>query len=174
MTLSEEAQERLADIVELQPTKNAELQDRWDMDSGSEVHSYLESELKDYYYRNDDSLICATPEAVSMAGGDPSGESVTVTPLQAEILEVIAGPDDRSQSVVSVLHDLEDAGIETDVDDVRSALRGLVDRGVLERIQRSVPTFRLAVGADNLDVQVLSDEGEEGDESDEQPTAAEA
>lgn len=167
MTLSEEAKERLADVVELQPTKNADLQERWDMDSGSEVHSYLESELKEYYYRNDDSLICATPEAVSLVGGDPSGQSVTVTPLQTDILDVIAGPDDRSQSVVSVLHDLEGAGVDADVDDVRSALRGLVDRGVLERIQRSVPTFRLAVGAEELDVQTLSDE------DDDQPAAAE-
>ena len=165
MTLSEEALERLADIVELQPTKNADLQDRWDMESGSEVHSYLESELKEHYYRNDNSLICATPDAVSLVGGDPSGQSVTVTPLQSAILDVIAGPEDRSQSVVSVLHDLEEAGQTADVDEVRSALRGLVDRGVVERIKRSVPTFRLAVGADDLDVQVVSDE-DEGDETD--------
>ncbi|MFB6175675.1 MAG: DUF5797 family protein, partial [Halobaculum sp.] len=28
-------------------------------------------ELKEYYYRNDDSLICATPDAVELVGGDP-------------------------------------------------------------------------------------------------------
>jgi len=66
MALSDEARERLADIVELQPTKNSELQDRWGMDSGSDVHQYLENELKEYYYRNEDSLICATPEAVEV------------------------------------------------------------------------------------------------------------
>ncbi|MFW5905887.1 MAG: DUF5797 family protein, partial [archaeon] len=34
MTLSEAALKRLADVVALQPTKNAELQDRWEMESG--------------------------------------------------------------------------------------------------------------------------------------------
>ena len=79
MTLSEEARERLADIVELQPTKNGELQERWDMDSGSEVHQYLESELKEYYYRNDNSLICATPEATTLIDGEDSERIQTVT-----------------------------------------------------------------------------------------------
>jgi hypothetical protein len=60
MTLSEEARDRLADVVELQPTKNSELQDRWELDSGSDVHQYLESELSDYYYRDDNSLIRAS------------------------------------------------------------------------------------------------------------------
>jgi hypothetical protein len=45
MTLTEEARSRLADIVELQPTKNKVLQDRWELSSGSEVHQYLETEL---------------------------------------------------------------------------------------------------------------------------------
>jgi len=174
MTLSEEATDRLADVVELQPTKNADLQDRWGMDSGSEVHAYLEGELKEYYYRNDDSLICATPEAVSLVGGDPSGQAVTVTPLQSAILDVIAGPDERSQSVVAVFHDLEAAGHDTTVDDVRSALRGLVDRGVVERIKRSVPTFRLAGGADELDIEVVADEGEEESAGEANAEASEA
>ena len=158
MELSEEARERLADVVELQPTKNGDLQERWDMDSGSDVHQYLESELKDYYYRNEDSLICATPDAVELVGGpDADEQTIAVTPLQSSILEVLAGPDDDGQSVVSVLHDLRDAGHDSTVDDVRSALRSLADKGIVDVVQKTVPTFRLAVERDGLNVETLTD-----------------
>ncbi|AEM56932.1 hypothetical protein HISP_06750 [Haloarcula hispanica N601] len=159
MTLSEEARERLADIVELQPTKNGELQERWDMDSGSEVHQYLESELKEYYYRNDNSLICATPEATTLIDGEDSEriQTVTVTPLQQAIVDVIAGPDEESQSVVAVLHALREVGEDRDTDDVRSALRSLADKGIVETVEKTVPTFRLAVPRDELDIE-LSEE----------------
>jgi len=160
MGLSDEARERLADVVELQPTKNAALQERWGMDSGSDVHHYLENELKEYYYRDDDSMIRATPEAIERVGGDPTGEVVTVSPLQADVVEVIAGPDERSQSVVSVLQDLRKTGRDPSVDEVRSGLGSLADKGVLERIQRAVPTYRLAVSAAELDVEQVDDEPE--------------
>ena len=159
MTLSEEARNRLADIVELQPTKNGELQERWDMDSGSEVHQYLESELKEYYYRNDNSLICATPEATTLIDGEDSDriQTVTVTPLQQAIVDVIAGPDEESQSVVAVLHALREVGEDRDTDEVRSALRSLADKGIVETVEKTVPTFRLAVPRDELDIE-LSEE----------------
>ncbi|MFC7027647.1 DUF5797 family protein [Halomicroarcula sp. GCM10025324] len=159
MTLSEEASERLADIVELQPTKNRELQERWGMDSGSEVHQYLESELKEYYYRNENSLICATPEATNLIEGeDPDRvQTVTVTALQHAVVDVIAGPDEESQSVVAVLHALRDAGEDPEVDAVRSALRSLADKGIVETVQKTVPTFRLAVERDALDIQTTDD-----------------
>ncbi|WP_018258050.1 DUF5797 family protein [Halomicrobium katesii] len=158
MALSEEARDRLADIVELQPTKNADLQDRWGMDSGSEVHQYLENELKEYYYRDESSLICATPEAVEVLGGDPAdGQQVTVTELQQAVIDCLAGPDEESQSVVSVLHDLREAGHDPEVDDVRSALRSLADKGIVETVQKTVPTFRLAVERDRIDVAQLDD-----------------
>jgi hypothetical protein len=159
MTLSEEARERLADIVELQPTKNGELQERWDMDSGSEVHQYLESELKEYYYRNDNSLICATPEATTLIDGEDSEriQTVTVTTLQQAIVDVIAGPDEDSQSVVAVLHALREVGEDRDTDDVRSALRSLADKGIVETVEKTVPTFRLAVPRNELDIE-LSEE----------------
>ena len=68
MSLTDEEVDRLGDIVELQPTKNKELQDRWGLDSGSEVHQYLEGHLKEYYFRDDDSLIRSTAEAVELTG----------------------------------------------------------------------------------------------------------
>lgn len=159
MTLSETARDRLADIVALQPTKNAELQDRWGMDSGSDVHQYLESELGEYYYRDDNSLICATEDAAVLVGAreetDDGERIVQVPPVQAAVLDVIPGPEDRSASVVSVYHDLADAGHETDVDDVRAALRSLTDRGIVERVQRTVPTYRLGIGREEFVVEDL-------------------
>jgi hypothetical protein len=159
MTLSEEARTRLADIVERQPTKNGELQELWGMDSGSEVHQYLESELKEYYYRNDDSLICATPEATELIDGEDSDrvQTITVTALQQAIVDVIAAPDEESQSVVAVLHALREAGEDPEVDDVRSALRSLADKGIVETIKKTVPTFRLAVARENLDIELAEE-----------------
>jgi hypothetical protein len=156
MTLSEAAHERLADIVANQPTKNGELQELWGMDSGSEVHQYLESELKEYYYRNENSLICATPEATELVDGEDSDrvQTMSVSPLQGTIVEVLAGPDEEPQSVVATLHAVRESGMDPEVDDVRSALRGLVDMGIVETVQKTVPTFRLAVARDSIDVEV--------------------
>jgi len=61
--LPEEAHDHLLYLVRLEPTSNSKLKNQWDMASGSEVYQYLESELKPYYYRNDDSYICVTKEA---------------------------------------------------------------------------------------------------------------
>ena len=162
MALSEQARERLADVVALQPTKNAELQERWDMDSGSEVHGYLESELSEYYYRDENSLIRATEEAAELVGVDPGTVSddpeegpLVLTELEAQALEVVAGPDERSESVVSVLHKLrEEYDVDPDAQDVRAALRRLVRADVAETIRRTVPTFRRTVDLDDLDFEI--------------------
>ena len=155
MTISEEAKSRLTDLVTLQPTKNGELQDRWGLESGSDVHSYLESELKEYYYRDENSLIRATPEAAELVGIETDDDVVRVPRLQAEIIDTLAGPEDDPQSVVSVLHDLEDAGTSTDVDAVRSGLRSLADKGIVEIVRKTVPTFRLAIERASIEVEVL-------------------
>ena len=157
MTLSEEATERLADLVSLQPTKNGELQRRWGLDSGSEVHQYLESELEEYYYRDEDSLIRATPEAAGLVGVETDDDTVRVPPLQARIVGVLAGPDEDPQSVVAVLHALEDAGEATDVDAVRSGLRSLKDKGIVSVVRKTVPTFRLAVERDAIEIEIIED-----------------
>ena len=161
MTLSEEARSRLADVVELQPTKNSELLDRWGMESGSEVHQYLESELGEYYYRDEDSLIRATPEAADLVEreglveGGNDDRTVHVSTSQCRVLDVIAGPEEEPQSVVSVLQDVRKTGADPTVDDVRSALGSLTDKGVLERVRTTVPTYRLAVERDELTVEEL-------------------
>lgn len=161
MTLSEEARERLADLVELQPTKNSELQERWGVESGSEVHQYLESELKDYYFRDDNSLIRATSEAADLVDvepgvvGDEGGvpDMIRVPELQRQVFAVVAGPDEESESVVSVLNKLrEEFGVDPTAEDVRSALQSLRRKGVVEVVYRTVPTFRLTVARDEVEV----------------------
>lgn len=158
MTLSEEAEQRLADIVELQPTKNAALQERWGLESGSEVHQYLESELSDYYYRNESSLICATPDAELLVGDETERDGPRVfsgTELEAEILTILPGPDAESQSVVATLHAVQEySDLDPTVDEVRSALHTLSDKGLVNRIRKSVPTFRLALSHDEFELDV--------------------
>ena len=157
MTLSEEARERLADVVKLQPTKNAELAERWDLESGSDVHQYLESELGDYYYRDDNSLIRATADAAELVGVEPGitddgAGTVRVSELQEQVIDVLSGPEGRSMSVVSVLHALRDThDVDPDVDDVRSALQRLKRTGIVEVTYRNVPTFRLSRPREELD-----------------------
>lgn len=170
MTLSEADRERLADIVELQPTKNGVLQDRWEMDSGSDVHQYLESELRDYYYRDENSLIRATAEAAELVGEGGEGDeapAVHMSETERRVFEVIAGPDDRAESVVSVLHAVRDAFDAPDLEaaDVRRALQTLKRKGIVTVEHRTVPTYRLAVAREDVNVE---------DDADGQAAASEA
>ncbi len=157
MTLSDEALDRLADIVSLQPTKNGELQERWGLESGSDVHGYLESELKQYYYRDENSLIRATPEAAELVGIDTEDDIVRVPSLQAKIIDVLPDPKAEPQSVVATLHALERSGEETDVDAVRSGLRSLEDKGLVSVVKKTVPTFRLAIDRDEIEIEILKE-----------------
>ena len=161
MALSEEARERLADVVALQPTKNGELEERWGMDSGSEVHQYLENELEAFYYRDENSLIRATADAADLVGADTEDDgprTVRVPQLQAQVFAVVADEDEQAESVVSVLHELRDThDIDPAPEDVRSALRGLARRGVVDVVQKTVPTFRLAVEREDVIVEALDE-----------------
>ena len=162
MSLSEEARERLADVVELQPTKNRELQERWGLDSGSEVHQVLEGDLKEYYYRDDDSYIRATDEAADLVDVEPGvrteregdvPSAIRVPELQSQVFAVIAGPDERSESVVSVLKKLRaEYGLDPTADEVRNAIQSLKRKGVIEVVYRTVPTYRLVVAREDIDV----------------------
>jgi len=160
MTLSTEETDRLEDILELQPTKNGELQERWGMDSGSEVHGYLESSLGEYYYRDENSLIRVSPEGIEALGEDPAeyqaDRTIQISALEDGILSVLAGPDERSESVVSVLHSLEaETEREPDVAAVRQALQRL-KRGDLVTVEyRSVPTFRCAMAREEMQTELL-------------------
>lgn len=164
MSLSERDRERLADVVRLQPTKNGELQDRWGMESGSEVHQYLESTLSEYYYRDENSLIRATDDAAELVDVDPGVEGdsdgalvIRVPELERHLIDVLAEPDQRSMSVVSVLHALsEKHDVESDIDEVRNALQRLRRKGAVEVEYRLVPTYRLAQARDAIVVEALA------------------
>ncbi|MFB6207701.1 MAG: DUF5797 family protein [Haloglomus sp.] len=166
--LTDEERERLGDVVALQPTKNAELAERWGLEGGSAVHSYLETHLKEYYFRDENSLIRATEEAAEIAGVEPGiseGENgnriVRVPDLQYHVLRVLADHDEEPQSVVGVLHDVRDLGegdgLDPDNDDIREALGSLSDKGVVETVQKTVPTYRLATPRANLTVERLDE-----------------
>lgn len=165
MSLTDEELERLGDVVRLQPTKNSELGERWGMESGSDVHGYLENHLSDYYYRDDNSLIRATAEAAELTGVEPGVEEdgeeggvpdrIRVPELHSQVFAVLAGPDERSESVVSVLHKLRERfDVDPEAGDVRRALQSLRRKNVVEVEYRTVPTFRLAVERDAVDVGV--------------------
>jgi len=79
---------------------------------------------------------------------------MTVSPLQGVIIEALSGPDGESQSVVATLQAVRAAGRDPEVDAVRSGLRSLADMGIVETVQKTVPTFRLAVPREDIDVEV--------------------
>ncbi|MFC6875421.1 DUF5797 family protein [Halobellus marinus] len=62
-TLSDQALNRLSDLVELAPATNSDLADAWDVETGAEIHAYLESELDGYYRRDDNRMLRPTAEA---------------------------------------------------------------------------------------------------------------
>jgi hypothetical protein len=68
---------------------------------------------------------------------------------------VLPDPEAEPQSVVATLQDVREAtGSDPAVDDVRSALYTLDDRGLAERIRKTVPTFRLAVPRDRIEIEL--------------------
>jgi len=104
---------RIEDLVRLQPTKNARLQDKWGMSSGNEVHDYLQSTLADYHFRDGDNLIWASDAAEaldddSQRNEDTSGhsvdsdadeETVNETPSESELLAEIRRLNDNHGDV---------------------------------------------------------------------------
>lgn len=166
MTLTNEELSRLEDVVELQPTKNGELQKRWELDSGSEVHQYLENHLDEYYYRDDNSLIRSTPEAIKLTnvepgvappanGNDGPPSTVRLSQLEAKVFATVAKPEERSESVVSVLNEVrETTNIDPTVDDVRQALQRLKRIGIVEVTYRAVPTFRACVDQNDIEINI--------------------
>jgi Fe2+ or Zn2+ uptake regulation protein len=77
--------------------------------------------------------------------------------LQVGIIQVLAGPDEKAESVVSVLHKLRETGFDPQVEAVREGLRALANKGVVESARRTVPVFRLAVARADLEVETLED-----------------
>jgi len=156
MGLSAAARDRLADLVELQPTTNGELADRWGLDGGSAVHGYLEEHLADYYARNDDGYIVATDAAAGQVDVTPTvqptddGVVIGNDPLLRAVAAALPAPDERAKSVVAVLQSVRDDETEAEVDAVRDAIKSLNRAGVVDPVQRTVPTYKLAVPRDQV------------------------
>jgi Ca-activated chloride channel family protein len=62
-TLSDQALDRLSDLAEFAPTTNSDLADGRDVETGAEIHAYLESELDGYYRRDSNRMLRPTEEA---------------------------------------------------------------------------------------------------------------
>jgi len=58
---------------------------------------------------------------------------------------------------VAVLPHLRDAGHDPSVDEVREALQSLAGKGVVEKVRRTVPTYRLALPRNRLRVEERSE-----------------
>lgn len=69
--LSNQALDRLNDLVELAPTSNGELAEAWEIQTGSEIHAYLESELEGYYRRDTNHMLRPTDEAMELVQIQP-------------------------------------------------------------------------------------------------------
>ncbi|WP_135666990.1 DUF5797 family protein [Halorhabdus rudnickae] len=69
--LSDQALNRLDDLVELAPTTNGELAEAWGVKTGSEIHAYLESELEGYYRRDTNHMLRPTDEAMELVQIQP-------------------------------------------------------------------------------------------------------
>ncbi|AWB26786.1 DUF5797 family protein [Halococcoides cellulosivorans] len=157
--MSDDALDRIEDLVALEPTKNAELADRWELAGGSEVHATLEGDLSEYYYRDEDSMIRATAaarERLRDAGrlAESDERAVEVSAFEAAVIEALPGPDERTQSVVATLQAVREAGRDPSVDEVRSALHRLESRGLARRERRLVPTFGLAIDPATLEIEI--------------------
>jgi len=87
-TLTATKRDRIEDLVHLQPTKNATLQNRWDLASGSDVHEYLNSELADYHFRDAESLIWASDKAEALVNGDTSSRADSTPSISDSDVEI--------------------------------------------------------------------------------------
>lgn len=113
--ISDVALERLADIVELQPTTNKELADRWGMSSGKEVHRYLSSNLKDHHYRGADVKIRANEAGEFLVEEERSAESTDSNSIgeQSEVLEnhqYIEGKPNRLELLLELVQVSQQSG----------------------------------------------------------------
>lgn len=134
------------------------------MDSGSDVHHYLEDTLGEYYYRDENSLIRATAEAADLVDVEPGVEGtaegelvIRVPALERALIEILPAPDERSMSVVAALHAVrEKQGTDPNVDAVREALNRLRRKDALTVEYRMVPTYALARPRDRISAEPVA------------------
>lgn len=99
---------QIVDIVRLQPTKNAELVERWGFTDGSDLSRYLYHEFDSYAVRNSDSFICGTESArrrvlsLQERGEIQCSKSPPVVPVPAKTpIELPDREDGTEQSAIT-------------------------------------------------------------------------
>jgi hypothetical protein len=94
---------QIVDVVRLQPTKNADLVDRWGFADGSALSSYLYHEFDSYAVRNGDSFICATESArrqvqsLRERGAIQCSKAPPTVPVSAKTPIDLPGETDRTE-----------------------------------------------------------------------------
>lgn len=73
--ISQAKREHVADLVRLQPVEASDLDLRWSLPSGANVHGYLKSELADYHFRDGDDMIWASDAAEALINGHSDEET---------------------------------------------------------------------------------------------------
>ncbi len=130
MTLAEPERDRLVDIQDLQPTTNAELSDRWGMNSGSEVAAYLRNELDEYTYRDKDRKIRVDTDApinrdaeaiedTPSEHGGAAGQETDATPNSREVApDADVSPSDRDDGQLAAVESAPaDSTVDKDTSD---------------------------------------------------------
>jgi superfamily II DNA or RNA helicase/very-short-patch-repair endonuclease len=85
-TLTATKRDQIEDLVRLQPTKDATLQRRWELSSDSDVSEYLNSELAEYHFHDEEGMIWASDGAEALVNGNiQPGSDSTQTKLDFEI-----------------------------------------------------------------------------------------
>lgn len=97
-----EIDRQVLDVVELQPTKNSELADKWGYDDSSRVSGYIRNDFNQFATRNKDMFICATESArrrVEKLIQDGTVETSTPPPaIPVPAKTPIEEPQDHSSS----------------------------------------------------------------------------
>jgi hypothetical protein len=77
--------ERVVDVVELQPTSNSVLSERWGLPDGSAVQRTISGELDRYVTRNTDNFICSTESARRYVNRLENEEVVSLSKAPPEV-----------------------------------------------------------------------------------------
>ncbi len=77
--------ERIVDVMELQPTSNSVLAERWELAGGSAVQRTISGELDRFVTRNTDNYICATESARRYVRRLENEDKVSLTKAPPEV-----------------------------------------------------------------------------------------
>lgn len=91
-------QRRVVDLVELQPTKNDELVNRWGFADGSALYHYLNGAFDRFAFRNSDQYICTTESARRQVCALIDRDTLTATKMPPVVPPQRKTPIERKDS----------------------------------------------------------------------------